>query len=49
MCERYQSLSKEEKKKQQCDCEQYKNLAEDEKQNLVGCSKNLKFIKNAFL
>ena len=36
VCERYQSLSKEEKeKKQQYDCEKYKNLLEDEKQKLI--------------
>ena len=36
VCERYQSLSKEEKEqKQQNGCECNKNLSEDEKQNLA--------------
>ena len=36
-CERYKSLSAEQKdKKQQYGCERYKNLSKNEKQKLVG-------------
>ena len=36
LCERYQSLSKEEKEiKQRYGCQRYKNLPEDEKEKLV--------------
>ena len=42
-CERYKSLSKEEKeKKQQYGLESYKNLTEDEKQKLLSVEKNIK-------
>ena len=34
-CERYQNLSKEEKKQQQYGCKHYKILSEDEKNKLV--------------
>ena len=40
-CERYQSLSKKEKKKWQYRCERYKNLTEDEKQKLVEYRKKI--------
>ena len=49
-CERYQSLSKEEKeKKQQHGHEQYKNLPEDRKQKFVEYRKIYKMRKNALL
>ena len=42
-CEKYQSLSKEEKEKkqQQCDREGYKNLSEGEKINCLSIEKNI--------
>ena len=40
-CERYQNLSKEEKKKQHYGREQYKNISKDEKQKLVEYRKNI--------
>ena len=39
--ERYQNLSKEEKKQQQYGCEHYKILSEDEKNKLVDYRKNI--------
>ena len=49
-CERYQSISKEEKEKsRQYGRERYKNLPEDEKQKLVEYEKNYKIRKNALL
>ena len=48
--ERYQSLSKEEKKKQQYGCDCYKNLSEDEKNKLVEYRKKILWNeKNALL